>query len=270
MSIEIQGQTCDVVTWQELGDDGITQIHEIEKQTWAPWLAASYESLAGRAKVNHAGQLAIVGAGGDVWASLSTNKIDWSGDVGSLPTWDDVAGDPTDYAQTYVPDGNSVVLMSMNVSPDKQGLHLPSELISQLVLSSMADPSVEQVIGSFRPSEFFKSLYVAPNLSFEDYISSDNPHGKGLADKWLRALTLLGMKPLAVDHEAMSVPVTAEEFGAYKAASALHGLPWKTITINGQEVWWCGETGVFYKDDEGYVYKESNLWGMLWSKGMTK
>lgn len=268
MSIEIQGYTCDVATWQQLGDGGIAQIYEIEKQTWAPWLAASYESLAGRAEVNPMGQLAIVGAEGDVWASLSTNKINWSGDVEDLPSWDEVAGEPTDYSQTYIPDGNSVVLMSMNVSPDKQGLHLPAALVDQLVTSSKSDPSLEHVIGSFRPSDFAAATLANPELEFEEYVKTLRTDGLPV-DKWLRALTRMGMTQLAIDHDAMRVNIDYHEFSEFKqAAEANTGQDWVMIDRAGPLYkYWCGETGFFYATrHKGITYQESNVWGELWSR----
>lgn len=49
------------------------------------------------------------------------NRIDWDGQRDTLPCWDKIAGDPTDYSQTYKPEGNTLVAMSMNVDPLHQG-----------------------------------------------------------------------------------------------------------------------------------------------------
>ncbi len=76
---------------------------QLEQPNWAPWLAAGVESLAGRAIVNPEGQFLLAAEDGGLIASLSTNKINWGGNPEILPTWDEVAGDPTTYEQTYCP-----------------------------------------------------------------------------------------------------------------------------------------------------------------------
>lgn len=92
----------------------------LEKPNWAPWLAASKESIEGRSLVFPKGQLVIKSIDGTPIASLSTNQIYWDGKVETLPTWDDVAGEPTTYEKTYDPNGNALVMMSMNVHPEHQ------------------------------------------------------------------------------------------------------------------------------------------------------
>lgn len=92
----------------------------LEKPNWAPWLEASKESIEGRSIVFPQGQLVIKSIDGTPIASLSTNQIYWDGKVEALPTWDDVAGDPTTYEKTYHPNGNALVMMSMNVHPEHQ------------------------------------------------------------------------------------------------------------------------------------------------------
>ncbi|MCA9331289.1 GNAT family N-acetyltransferase [Candidatus Saccharibacteria bacterium] len=258
----------EIVPWQLLGTEGIKQIHAIEQQTWAPWLAASYESLEGRAHVNPLGQLAVVSANGEIYASLSTNQIDWSGEVGDLPSWDDVAGDPTDYSQTYAPEGNTTVLMSMNVHPDMQGQQLPSQLVHAITSKAQENEGMQYVIGSFRPSEFSDTTLEDPNTDFAEYVQAVREDGLP-ADKWLRVLTRMGMTQLAVDEHAMRVSINVDEFTALRDASeAVSGQKWIVSKRPGlAPKTWCGETGFFYDLQEGgYVYMESNVWGLLWER----
>ena len=66
------------------------------------------------------------------------------------------------------------------------------------------------------------------------------------------------MQQLAIDHCAMNIPLTAEEFAQHKQSN------WKKVDIGGQVAWWCGETGFFYEQNDGsYAYIESNVWGSL-------
>jgi hypothetical protein len=197
-------------------------------------------------------------------ATLSVNQIQWDGKEETLPTWDEVAGDPTTYEQTYAPDGNTLCLMSMNVSPLGRGQQLPKLLIGAL-LDYGESAGTEHVIGSFRPSAYSQAVLNAVNQgqeppSFEAYCKTTNEQGEPV-DPWLRSLSKNGMKPIAVDHNAMYVAVTKEEFESFKQPN------WRQITVNGHAVWWCGETGFFYPQSDGsFVYKESNLWGSLYEK----
>jgi GNAT superfamily N-acetyltransferase len=269
VEIEMNTNELSVVTWKELGDDGIDQIYAIEKQTWAPWLAAGHDSLAGRAVVNPLGQLAVVDGGGVVLASLSTNQIEWSGAVDELPSWDDVAGDPTDYSQTYVPEGNTTVLMSMNVHPEAQGQKLPAQLVKTVCAQAAQSPSVQRVIGSFRPSEFALATKQNPELDFADYVATVRHDGLPV-DKWLRVLTRMGMEQLAVDDTAMKVYLGSSEMEQLRTSQEqATGEPWIKLRTHGPgSKYWCGETGFFYDLRKGgQVYIESNVWGMLWQRG---
>lgn len=271
MSYETMSSDLQVVTWQELGEDGLKQIHDIEKQTWASWLAAGYESLAGRAEVYPDGQIAIVDVSGEVCASLSTNKINWGGDAELLPSWDQVAGEPTDYSQTYQADGNTSVLMSMNVKPSKQGLHLPSMLVKHVQNLAAQTIGVDWVIGSFRPSEFSTAVLANPELTFQEYVAMTREDGYAY-DKWLRVLGRMGMQQLIVDKNAMTVCLESAEFHALKdSAEQTGGHEWKQVKSVGPcPVYWCGETGLFTGLRNGlYVYNEENVWGLLWSREAT-
>lgn len=237
--------------------------HELETHCWAPWLEASIESLVGRAAVFPEGQL-VIAANRDPLASLSTNKINWDGNPESLPSWDDVAGDPTTYEQTYVKDGNSLVLMSMNVYPRLEGYGLARKLIGAAKTQAVK-LGVDYIIGSFRPNEFgkYKAQPGKWNTPFEEYCKMTREDGLPV-DSWLRNLTRNGMKPLKVDPKAMTVGVPLDEFFKLLAYYHKNGI-WKEVASG---VWECGEVGNWKVDHEKGVatYQESNLWGILWSK----
>lgn len=248
-------------TWSSYAGDDIAPVAQLEDMCWAPWLAASPNSLAGRAEVFPNGQLCITSEQG-LLATLSVNQIMWDGDPNSLPSWDDVAGDPTTYEGTFVSDGNTLCLMSMNVHPLGRGQQLPKLLISSLLQYAEAK-GVQHVIGSFRPSAYSQAVLEAVNAGaeppiFSEYCCTTDQNGN-LVDPWLRALSRNGMQPLAIDPAAMRIPVTAEEF------TLLRQPHWQQITINGAAAWWCGETGFFYPQPDGsYLYQESNVWGVLY------
>ena len=63
----------------------------LERPNWAPWLAASADTLGRRAEVFPEGQLVIMRNDEVLMASLSMNRINWDGNPDALPSWDDVA-----------------------------------------------------------------------------------------------------------------------------------------------------------------------------------
>lgn len=232
----------------------------LEHPNWAPWLEAGVETLAGRAKVFSQGQLVMVDGFGKYAASLSLNQIDWDGDIGHLPTWDEVAGEPTDYSTTYSPNGNSLVLLSMNVSPAYKGLKLPGKMIdgAKEVAISLG---VQHLIGSFRPSGFGEvKKGLGYDFDFQEYCMMKQDGSDKPIDHWLRSLSWKGMQMLAVDPKAMTVAVGLEEFEAYK--NTYKPGVWVQIKPN---IWECEEVGSWTVDqEEGLAtYQESNMWGSL-------
>lgn len=248
-------------TWinKDIGD-----IYEqLEKPNWAPWLSAPVTSLAGRASVFPEGQIVMENSGGELCASLSMNRINWSGNIDELPSWDDVAGDPTTYEKTYVPDGNTLCLMSMNVNPEFQGQGYAKTLISEA--KKLGEKlGVQYVIGSFRPNEYGKHKLEkgVDALAFDDYAVLTRTDGLP-EDAWLRNLSRNGMRHLKVDTKAMVVPVTLEEFEGYK--DEYHQGQWVEVEDNS---WECGEVGTWHVDvkNNTAVYIESNMWGIIWQK----
>lgn len=246
-----------VVTWAT-GDTGRLYT-ELEKPNWAPWLSASPESLAGRAMNFPEGQLLLV-HGNEYVASLSLNQIHWDGVVNHLPSWDDVAGDPTDFGHTYQKTGNTLVLLSMNVAPDWKGKRIPSTMITaaQQLAKHLG---VEHLIGSFRPSgygEIKKGMDY--DLDFDTYCQLKRHGTNKPLDPWLGSLWHMGMKMVAVDHAAMTVAVTTDEFYGYQ--QQYHKGQWEEVKPG---IWECGEVGNWTVDTEQgiAVYRESNVWGIL-------
>jgi GNAT superfamily N-acetyltransferase len=254
-------QQFTVGSWKQ---EDIAIIHQkLEVPNWAPWLAASKISMVGRCLVFPEGQLVVKDVQGVPLASLSMNKINWDGDSESLPSWDDVAGDPTTYERTYISNGNTLALMSMNVNPEYQGAGYARMLIEKAKLLAQ-ELGVENLIGSFRPNEYgnHKAIYGTKALGFEKYASFKRDDGLPI-DAWLRNLTRNGMMPLKVDHHAMTVTVTLDELAVYAKTYKLD--MWKEVSPN---VWECGEVGSWHIDTVRGVatYLESNLWGIIWVK----
>ncbi len=250
-----------IETWQAHSSKwGTEPIDQLEKECWAPWLAASSASLEGRAEVFPQGQLCVA-AGKTVLASLSLNRIVWKGDPTALPSWDEVAGEPTDYSQTYKPAGNTLCLMSMNVRPNARGLRLPGLLIDT-VKHYASEAGIDNIIGSFRPSGYGTKVLQAVEShlklpAFEEYVKATDAGGQPI-DPWLRSLFKNGMHELAIDQQAMTVSITQEEFDEYQQPS------WKMVEIESQKIWCCGETGFFFSQPDGsYIYKEKNVWGKI-------
>lgn len=240
---------------------------KLEIPNWAPWLAASKESLLGRSKVFPKGQLVTTDIQGNPLASLSMNRISWNGNPLSLPSWDMVAGEPTTYERTYQPQGNALVMMSMNVDPLHQGEGLAKRLIEQAKLLAI-ELGVEYIIGSFRPNEFgkYKAMEGKQHTTFREYISKTRDDGLPI-DGWIRNLYRNGMKPIQIDAKAMTVTIPIEEFFNYQKTYNVGS--WKEVSPG---IWECGEVGswqINYANSTA-TYQESNLWGIVWEKNGLK
>lgn len=213
-TIQIEGVTASLGSWKP--DEAMILYESLEKPNWAPWLAASPTSLAGRAQNFPEGQLCIKHDGVFV-ASLSLNRVDWDGKSEHLPTWDQVAGDPTDYGQTYTPTGNTLVLLSMNVSPAWKGKRVPEQLL--VAATNLAHKlNVTHLIGSFRPSGYgaFKQS-VGGDCGFSAYCALTREGMTKPVDPWLGSLWHMGMTMLAEDPNAMRVGVSLGDFVAYQS-----------------------------------------------------
>jgi len=268
----LQEQKLRITTWEHISPTVIYD--ELEHPNWAPWLEASVESIVGRASFFPEGQLLIVDEQDQPVASLSTNRIDWDGNLDTLPTWDDIAGTPSDFSQTYRPKGDTLVLMSMNVHSSQKGKQLPTKLVHQAQLMAH-NLGIRHLIGSFRPNEYGQYKQKSgQNIDFWEYatqLKTPKVDSAGVfgqknqvvqvpIDGWLRSLTWLGMKPIKEDKTAMTVCVSIEEFLQYK--ETYHPKSWWQDATG---VWHCSEVGSWSIDEAAGLatYQESNLYGRL-------
>lgn len=256
-------------------------IHEnLEVPNWAPWLRFSEKELVTQSHIFPNGQFEIEDEVGLPVAILATNRIDWSGAIDDLPSWDDIAGENLTFEDTYQPQGNTIALMSMSVMADKKGQHLPERTVGMLK-DYANEQGVDHIIGDFRPSGFSEYKRITGEVDFTKYVNLRRPEDNLPVDAWLRNVTRLGMHPLRVDNRAMVVPASIVEFEGYQQ----HYKPgaWRQITdentikqLVGQhqpgddiaqisEVWECDETGTWYIDRQKgeAVYIESNMWGEI-------
>lgn len=258
-----------VVPWRSL-DIGVLH-RELEVRNWAPWLQASALSLQERSNGFPAEQLAVVLPGGKVVASLSLARIMWSGDPATLPHWDQIALDPntdlSSFRNNYcTSSGNTLVAMSMNVSPDFVGKGLAGVLLRSAQALAVAT-GTEHLIGSFRPNGFgpAKTRCIVESKPLPTFLEYCNTIVEGSPqDGWLRSLSRFGMVAICEDTLAMQVTVPADEFLVYKAAYKPER--WHRTGHSGAgEVWECGEVGVWVVNYETRraSYEESNLWGRL-------
>jgi GNAT superfamily N-acetyltransferase len=249
---------------------------ELEVPNWAPWLRFGPETLAAQAVTFPAGQIVLRDAAEDVVAALSANRIDWDGRVETLTTWDAVAGEDATYADTYEPDGNTFVLMSMNVAAHARGARWSSRVIDEVLAYAHAE-GIEHVISDFRPSGFGAVKRDEHLFDMATYCAQLRADGLP-RDPWLRALHRRGMQRLRLDPRAMAVRASADELDGWRrtyrpeqwwqvtATSAIDGLiewfmPQELDRID--EIWECGETGTWFCDRRSgeAIYLETNVWG---------
>lgn len=231
---------------------------ELEEPNWAPWLRASPEVLAKRAEVFPEGQIAIWSKDGRPMANLNLSRFSYNGDPQSLPTWDELMGNPATGENTFDPNGNAVGMMSINIHSEFQGGGL-TRVIIDAAKKTAETLGIKYVMGSFRPSQFGEySHAVDPRASFSDYINKKRPDNLP-QDAWLRALTRNGMRMLRTHEAAMVIPdVSRKEFDEYR--STYKPDLWESIT---PVLWRCGETGLWFVGDTSATYVESNVWGIL-------
>lgn len=238
--------------------DEAPKIYEmLEVPNWAPWLRATSETLARRAEVFPEGQIAVWDGNRPV-ASISLNRFNYDGNPENLPTWDQLAGDPSTYEETFVPDGNAVAMMSINVHPDYQRKGLTEDIIMAVRELRESSPGLEHIMGSFRPSQFGEYSHKNPRANFTHYTHLRRPD-RWPKDAWLRALERNGMIRLRDDEFAMMVPnVPLEELEQYKRS--YYPERWKEVRSG---IWRCGQTGVWVVQEKVAVYMEGNVWGIL-------
>ncbi len=260
------GQTMDrikstayyVTNWS--GSD-IPRMHEVlERPNWAPWLSTTREQMIKASRVFPEGQLLLKGTDGEPLASISTNRIKWDGDPKSLGRWQDITDDRT-CKSTYEFDGNTLIMMWINVSKDHQGSGY-AKILTEEVLRLAKSSGIDNVIGAYRPNEYGKYKLAAElPVDFEAYCKMVRKEDGLPVDAWLRNLTRNGMRPLKVDSNAFTIDVTIGQFEQYR--SEYRPELWKMVS---QNVWECGETGSWTINPAASTaaYSESKLWGIVY------
>ncbi len=264
----------------ELFSKELAIYNELEFHNWAPWLRFSPEDFAEHRQVFPDGQITLYDNEDKPIVALETVRINWSGKVEDLTTWDDVAGKHNGFSSIFQPNGNTIALLSMSVRPDVKKTGLASSVIETLI-EKFQDSDVDYIIGDFRPSDFGKFKKQSGDLNFTDYINSRREDGQRI-DSWLRAVEKTGGKIIKPDPRAMVVEATLDDLAIYYSE---HGPEkWRMIDIRSNEakqliswhqpeidlekvdeIWECEETGSWYLDRDANkaVYIESNVWGQL-------
>ena len=261
---------------QALRPDGQEIYNELESKNWAPWLRFSAEDLDAQASVFPAGQMFTRTEEGVLAVALSTNRISWDGRTESAPAWDTIAGESMTYAETYQPEGNTLVMMSMNVNPNLQGRGYASSTFDS-IRNLAHHQNIERIGADFRPSGFGAYKSATGKFDIDEYVSLTRDDGQ-LKDPWLRSVTRQGAQLLRTHHRAMVVPATAEDVDTW--SEEYNPDRWQEVIDRQQkhvllsthkpyrdleqvdQILECGETGTWYVDREHNkaVYIESNIW----------
>lgn len=242
--------------WKPSDADAISKL---EEACWAPWLRTPKEQLENIATNFPTTQLLLRDSQGDVAATLTTSRINWDGNPSKLTTWDEVAGgsvEEGDYSTTYIPDGNTICLMSMNVKPDLRGERLAPKLIGGIKIVA-EELEIEHVIGPFRPSGYGNFKLEHGPTPFGEYCNMRREDGQPI-DPWLRSLYRQKMEPLRIENDAMTVEVPLDTFKEYQ--EAYRPDKWKEID---KGMWECGETGSWHIKEDTAIYGEPNIWGTI-------
>jgi hypothetical protein len=236
-------------------------LYNLEEKTWAPWLRKPLKNFETITKIFPDGQRKIINSKGEVVAMISTNRINWDGNLTSLPTWDSVAGgsiELSDFSTTYLDYGNTLDIMSVSVSPKMQGKGLATILLNEVI--TMAEVfEVDHLICSFRPCGFgsYKSNEKNLPVNFSEYCQITAVNGLPL-DPWLRIATRYGMIPLRIEENAIKVEVSKDKFEEYK--NKYNKNNWHK---NEKGEWECGEAGKWKVSGDKAIYTEPNLWGEI-------
>src|SRR6266487_6319908 len=131
-------------------------IYLLEQAVWSPWLRRPEQHIVTIAKQFPQTQFLLRNRDNAIIATLTANRINWDGNPASLTTWDRVArgdGRVSDYTKTYIPDGNSLCLMSMNVDPTIQRTGQASRLVEDMRCIAK-ELEVKHLISPFRPNGY--------------------------------------------------------------------------------------------------------------------
>lgn len=223
----------------------------LEHTNWASWLEASINSIEWRAKVFPEWQFLLSNWKTMLW-SLSTNCIYWDWNIDTLSSWDDIAWNPTTYENTYNPNWNALVLMSMNINPEFKWWWLTDYLV-WAVKDLAKNKWIKYIIWSFRPSWYWEYKMENWNIPFEEYLNLKNEQWYSI-DPWIRSLQKKWMQPLKIDNNAMIVEMDYESFLKLKEEN------WKEIS---SWVWECWQVWQFFIEWDKAIYKEKNLWWQI-------
>lgn len=232
---------------------------DLEKPHWAPWLSFSEDGMMEMSSVFPEGQLVVKDKNGIPLAYASVNRVDWNGNISTLPTWDEVAGDQVEqagYKNTYRSNGNTLVIMCLTVHSQHQGKYLSAILLDEIKVLAR-NLKVANIISPFRPSTYgdYKQKYDDPG--FNAYCNLKREDGLPV-DTWLRSLVRNGMQPLTIKENSLIVTISKNDFEKYKSSYNKHA--WKKI---GTNVWECGEVGLWFVKRNEAIYKEPELWGRI-------
>ncbi len=238
----------------------------LEVPNWAPWKAFSTQMFCVMQSVCPEGQLSIFSD--DMLtphAALSMQRIRWNGDPTHVPSWSYMIKNPYNFQTAYEHEGNSLVMLNINVSSDVKGANLPARLI-ELAIASAQSKGITHIIGLFRPNQYGahkRRMFDDTGRRFDDieaYSRSRRDDGQ-LHDSWLRNLERNGMRPLGISHNTYSTTVSIAQFRKYRAA--YNPSAWIEVSPN---VWECGECGSWVADKRRgtATYSESRVIGIVW------
>jgi len=236
------------------------ELYLLEKKCWAPWLQKQEKDFLNIATNYPDLQRLIRNKQGVVVAAMSVNRINWDGASETLPTWDKIAGgaiETSNFSSTYAPHGNTLCLMSMNVSQNLQGIGLAQKLIEELKKTAIK-LKVKHIISSLRPTDYgtYKLEQLRkkePLISFEEYCSLQTDKDKPY-DHWLRSAFHQGMKQIGISKDSIVVTVDKKTFQLFMKKYR----PDQWIRFSDIK-WECGETGSWYVDKNSATYREDNL-----------
>jgi hypothetical protein len=239
---------------------------QLESKCWVPWLRTEPDTFRRIAEIFPRGQHLVEGIDGELRASLTTNRIHWSGNPDTLTTWDQIAsGDASDgdYSETYDPNGNTLVLMSMNVAPGFHGAKYPMALMERVLAEKQN--GIEHVISPFRPTDYGKAKLKSYRegfspISFAEYCNLTREDGMP-EDAWLRNLNRNGMQVIKVQPDSMRVEVSVEQLHEYMRT--VNPDSWIARGRGRNRKWECGEVGTWTIENGIAVYNEENIWGEI-------
>ena len=251
-------------------ESDVPELRIVEESSWAPWLRFPENAIAHIRSVYPDGQF-LLRHDNKIIAHLATTRIDWDGDIESLPSWDAAAGasvSDVNLTKMLKTNGNAICLLSMSVLPDYRHYNLSSTLI-QAVEDYGRDTKAASIIGPFRPSNYGQWRREQRRLTqesntpkptdFETYITVRDPRGR-LYDRWLGIVSAKhGVRLVKIEPEAMVVEVDESELDIYR----LQYKPdaWDELEPNRR--YDCtAEAGLWTVENGIARYTETNYWGV--------